>query len=178
MFVNVGVPTCSAVLRNLMYRFMCRASESVNNIIAVLTNHKHSSVKFSSRLWKHWRTCLYTSSWVFFGNQLSIHTIYCIYIFFSFIIITLAATKFTHILLLLPAKTAKIELFAHACACTVDRVIVTASPLVAKQKNPRSIPWTIASSVPKKAAWYNMECVRRNLVLCKQAAGILWVKIL
>ena len=60
MFVSVGVPTCPAVLRNLMYRFMCRASEAVNNIIAVLTNHERSSVKFSSRLWSHWRTCLYT----------------------------------------------------------------------------------------------------------------------
>ena len=48
MFVNVGVPTCSAVLRNLMYRFMCRASESVNDVIAVITNPIQSSVRFSS----------------------------------------------------------------------------------------------------------------------------------
>ena len=60
MFVSVGVPTCSAVLRNVMYRFICRASESVNNIIAVLTNHERSTIKFSSKLWSHWRTCLYT----------------------------------------------------------------------------------------------------------------------
>ena len=64
MFVSAGVPTCSAVLRNLMYRFICRASESENNIIAVLTNHKRSSVKFFSRIWNHWRICLYTRSWV------------------------------------------------------------------------------------------------------------------
>ena len=59
MFVSVGVPTCSAVLRNLMYRFMCRASESVNDIIAVITDPTRSAVRFSSRLWNHWRTCLY-----------------------------------------------------------------------------------------------------------------------
>ncbi len=59
MFVSVGVPTCSAVLRNLMYKFMCRASESENDIIAVLANPLRSSVRFSSRLWNHWRTCLY-----------------------------------------------------------------------------------------------------------------------
>ena len=61
MFVSVGVPTCSAVLRNLMYGFMCRASESENElpVIAVLVNPVRSSVRFSSRLWNHWRTCLY-----------------------------------------------------------------------------------------------------------------------
>ncbi len=59
MFVSVGVPTCSAVLCNLMYRFMCRASESENDIIAVLANPLRSSVRFSSRLWNHWQTCLY-----------------------------------------------------------------------------------------------------------------------
>ena len=59
MFVGVGVPTCSAVLRNLMYKFMCRASESENDVITALTNPAYSSVRFSSRLWKHWRTCLH-----------------------------------------------------------------------------------------------------------------------
>ena len=38
MFVNVGVPTCSAVVRNLMFRFMCRASESENKLIAYLVD--------------------------------------------------------------------------------------------------------------------------------------------
>ena len=64
MFVSVGVPTCSAVLRNPMYRFMCRASESENNLIAVLANPVRSSVRFSSRLWNHWRTCLYARHWI------------------------------------------------------------------------------------------------------------------
>ena len=59
MFVNVGVPTCPAVLRNLMYKFLCRVCESVNDILVVLTNHERSSVKFSSSLWNHWRKCLY-----------------------------------------------------------------------------------------------------------------------
>ena len=48
----------------LMYRFMFTAYESVNGILAVLTNHERSSVKFSSRLWSHWRTCLYTRVWI------------------------------------------------------------------------------------------------------------------
>ena len=64
MFVSVRVPTCSAVLRNLMYTFMCRASESENDLIAVLVNPVRSSVRFSSRLWNHWRTCLYARHWI------------------------------------------------------------------------------------------------------------------
>ena len=59
LFVSVGVPTCPAVLRNLMYKFMCRASESDNDIITVITDPTRSSVRFTSRLWNHWRTCLY-----------------------------------------------------------------------------------------------------------------------
>lgn len=59
MFVSAGVPTCAAVLRNLMFRFMGRVSESKNDLIAVLANPRRSSVRFSSRLWNHWCTCLY-----------------------------------------------------------------------------------------------------------------------
>ena len=59
MFVSLGVPTCTALLRNLMYRFMCRISESENDLIAVLNNPARSSARFSSRLWNYWRACLY-----------------------------------------------------------------------------------------------------------------------
>ena len=59
MFVNAGVPTCAAVLRNLMYKFMCRASESQNTLVAVLASPKCSSVRLFSNMWNHWRACLY-----------------------------------------------------------------------------------------------------------------------
>ena len=59
MFVNAGVPTCAAVLRNLMYKFMCRASESQNSLVAVLASPARSSVRLFSNMWNHWRTCLY-----------------------------------------------------------------------------------------------------------------------
>ena len=59
MFVSVGVPTCSAVLRNLMYRCMCRLYDSENGIIVALTNPALSTVRFTSRLWSHWRFSLY-----------------------------------------------------------------------------------------------------------------------
>ena len=60
MFVNIGVPTCSAVLRNLMYKCMCRLSDSANSVILILTNPLLSSVRFVSKLWNHWRVSLYT----------------------------------------------------------------------------------------------------------------------
>ena len=63
LFVSVGVPNCSAVLRNLMYRCMCRLSDSVNNIISTLTNPTHSSVRFTSKMWNLWRLSLYVIMW-------------------------------------------------------------------------------------------------------------------
>ena len=56
MFVSVGVPTCPALLRNLMYKFMCRLVLSDNDVIAAICNPRRSSVRFTSRLWRHWRT--------------------------------------------------------------------------------------------------------------------------
>ncbi len=54
MFVSAGVPTCAAVMRNLMYRCMCRLSESLNSIILTLTNSALSSVRLFSNMWNHW----------------------------------------------------------------------------------------------------------------------------
>ena len=65
MFVSIGVPTCPAVLRNLMYKCMCRLSDSANSIILTLTNPLLSSVRFVSKLWNHWRESLYTFLWFY-----------------------------------------------------------------------------------------------------------------
>ncbi len=46
MFVSAGVPTCSAVLRHLMHKCMCRLSDSAN-IISTLTNPALSQSDFS-----------------------------------------------------------------------------------------------------------------------------------
>ena len=62
MFVEINVPTCPAVLRNLMYRFMCRLTDSVNIIIETLSNPAKSSVRLTSKLWSHWRSSLYVQS--------------------------------------------------------------------------------------------------------------------
>ena len=59
LFVNSGVPTLNALLRNLMDSFMMRLMDSKNEIIMTLTMPKLSSIRYTSSLWKHWRECLY-----------------------------------------------------------------------------------------------------------------------
>ena len=59
LFVSLGIPTFKALLRNLMYSFMCRLNESVNDIIMKLSDPAKSSYRFSSSLWCHWRSSLY-----------------------------------------------------------------------------------------------------------------------
>ena len=51
MFMSNNVPTFNAVLRNVMYSFMCRLTGSLNTIIVSLTD--------SSCFWKHWTRSLY-----------------------------------------------------------------------------------------------------------------------
>ena len=59
LFVNLRVPTCQALLRNLMYKFMCRLDKSENSVIVNLINPVMSFNRLSSKLWKHWRSSLY-----------------------------------------------------------------------------------------------------------------------
>ncbi len=59
LFVNSNVPTFHAVLRNFMYKFMCRLLESKNSLITALTNIKQSDTRYTSGLWEHWNRCLY-----------------------------------------------------------------------------------------------------------------------
>ena len=59
MFVAARVNTFQAVLRNLMYRFVCRVDESVNTIIVSIANPAKSCTRYSSSLRKHWLNSLY-----------------------------------------------------------------------------------------------------------------------
>ena len=59
MFVNARVNTFNAVLRNLMYRFMCRLDASENQIINSLTHINCSSIRYQSLFWRHWYSCLF-----------------------------------------------------------------------------------------------------------------------
>ena len=61
MFVDINVPTCPAVLRNLIYRFMCRLTVSRNSIILALSDPAKSSARLTSKLWSHWRSSLYVN---------------------------------------------------------------------------------------------------------------------
>ena len=58
LFCKAGVPTFQAVLRNLMYKFICRLNLSQNAIIKLLTHPGLSSVRYQSHMWKFWYDCL------------------------------------------------------------------------------------------------------------------------
>ena len=58
LFVNQGIPTFKALLRKLMYSFMCRLDKSYNSIIVVLANPRKSSCRYNSGLWRHWQSSL------------------------------------------------------------------------------------------------------------------------
>ena len=48
------VNTFQAVIRNLMYTFMCRLDVSSNSVIVALVNPSKSSLRYTSSLRKHW----------------------------------------------------------------------------------------------------------------------------
>ena len=58
LFVSSNVPTCQALLRKLMFNFMCRLDLSENSIIIALTNPM-MGYRFTSRLRKHWHDSLH-----------------------------------------------------------------------------------------------------------------------
>uniref|UniRef100_A0A8C1PP13 Reverse transcriptase domain-containing protein n=1 Tax=Cyprinus carpio TaxID=7962 RepID=A0A8C1PP13_CYPCA len=59
LFVSNRVPTCEALLRQLMFGFMCRLDNSVNHIIEALVSPLKSCYRYTSRLRRHWCNSLY-----------------------------------------------------------------------------------------------------------------------
>ena len=59
MFVAARVNTFNAVLRNVMYKFMCRLDVSENSVIIGLTNPRKSCTRYTSSLREHWHKNLY-----------------------------------------------------------------------------------------------------------------------
>ena len=59
MFAYMQVPACQAVIRNLVYKFMCRLDKSENNIINVLVDPTKSVTRYTSDMRKHWHKLLY-----------------------------------------------------------------------------------------------------------------------
>ena len=53
------VQCCQSVIRNMVYRFMCRLDSSVN---CILNDILTSSLRFSSRIRKHWNKLLYMNT--------------------------------------------------------------------------------------------------------------------
>ena len=57
-FCNAGVRTFRALLRNLMYKFICRLNMSQNYIVILLTNRRYSTIRYQSPMWRYWYECL------------------------------------------------------------------------------------------------------------------------
>ena len=51
--------SASKMLRNSMFTFMCRPTESRNGILRYLTDPNLSETRYSSSLWKYWNQHLY-----------------------------------------------------------------------------------------------------------------------
>ena len=61
MFVNLNVPTCQAVIRNLIYRVICRLEKSCNRTVIRLIDSRRSDIlRYTSPLWSHWLSQLFT----------------------------------------------------------------------------------------------------------------------
>ena len=58
MFVNSHVKNCSAIIRNLVYRFIRRLELSENGIILSVLN---SDLRWQSRIRRHWINILYNN---------------------------------------------------------------------------------------------------------------------
>lgn len=56
--VSHGVNTLSALLRNIMYRFICRLNDSKNHNVVAMINISYSDTRCTSQFWKHWYKCL------------------------------------------------------------------------------------------------------------------------
>ncbi len=59
LFVSTSVPTCEALLRQLMFSFMRRLDKSENHILEALVSPLKSSYRFTSKLRRHWYNSLY-----------------------------------------------------------------------------------------------------------------------
>ncbi|XP_024116673.2 uncharacterized protein LOC112138347 [Oryzias melastigma] len=59
LFVFNRINTLHALLRNLIFKFICRLDSTKNTLIMSIHNIRFSAIRFSSSIWKHWRSCLF-----------------------------------------------------------------------------------------------------------------------
>ncbi len=93
MFVSNNVPTFNAVLRNCMYRFMCRLIGSKNMIIVSMADVSKSDTRYTSCFWKQrLRACMFYK-WCLIWSFLNV--LYCLFMFiYIYICIVLSLWTF------------------------------------------------------------------------------------
>lgn len=80
LFVYSGIPTCEALLRHLMYNFMCHLDEFKNGLFEA--DPLRSCSRYSFRIRKHWRIYI----WAIFKSNV-------VYLFFFTAMFTLIQTE-------------------------------------------------------------------------------------
>ena len=56
--VDLNIPYCPALIRNIVYKFMGRLIKSSNEYVKAICN---MSIYYTSYIWKHWRFLLYVN---------------------------------------------------------------------------------------------------------------------
>ena len=56
--VDLNIPYCPALIRNIVYKFMGRLIKSSNEYVKAICN---MSIYYTSYIWKHWRSLLYVN---------------------------------------------------------------------------------------------------------------------
>ncbi len=59
LFCKARVQSFPALMRNLMYKLICRLDNSRNTIIMLLTNPRLTEVRYQSSMRKYWHNCLF-----------------------------------------------------------------------------------------------------------------------
>ncbi len=59
LFCKARVQSFPALMRNLMYKCICRLDNSRNTIIMLLTNPRLTEVRYQSSMRKYWHNCLF-----------------------------------------------------------------------------------------------------------------------
>ena len=92
LFVNNGLPTLEALLRHLVYGFICRLDQLQNSLIEALASPVRSSYRYTSRLRLHWRNCLYANSCTDSWSHWILLCIFISYVFFILLCVFILLT--------------------------------------------------------------------------------------
>ena len=75
-----NVPSCQAVMRNLVYRFTIRVDRSENKLLCAIGS---SDMRYQSRIKKHWMSRHSIKSMCIFVHEYYCYSFFCYLVFYS-----------------------------------------------------------------------------------------------